>query len=207
MESCIDSKSRVQLLRLLGCVTAVCVEDSLIESIPLKLKSNDVSVGERILDQDIPVIPVPVPIVIVTRDFNDLSSSITTATATAGVPLSVSSSVSGVSTGGSSSSGSGNSGNHSNNHPSAVPVRAVVSTPWTREDVTRSLPWMTWRGVVLCSVVDQSISDSNINNIHHSTTTDSSPSSSSVSLPSASTPSSSSSSSSSDIVIDRKSVV
>ena len=128
MESCIDSKSRIQLLRLLGCLTAVCVEDSLIDSIPLRLKSNDVTVGERILDQDIPVIPVPVPIVTVTRDFNDLSSSISTSTSTAtfGVPLSVSSSVSGVSAG--SGSSGNNTGNNSGNHSSSsvVPVRAVV---------------------------------------------------------------------------------
>ena len=154
LESCIDPRSALQLLRLLGCVTAVCVEDWLLDGLSLPHTSP-------------PLVTTSKPLIVASNTSIGNTSSIASSSSVQDInDLDVSGTVLGQL-----------------DTPVITPTSDFIIVPkniasdagsavsstahiWGRDDILGSLPWLRWRGVALTPVCEdlssQSQSQSNV---------------------------------------------
>ena len=158
LESCIDPRSALQLLRLLGCVTAVCVEDWLLDGLslphtspplgttskPLTLASNTSTVNTSIVASSSTI-----------QDINDLDANGT-------VPSQLDTP---VITPTPTSDFINAPKSAKSDAASAASAASSTAHMWGRDDILSSLPWLRWRGVALTPVSvceDLSLSQPNV---------------------------------------------
>lgn len=154
LESCIDPRSALQLLRLLGCVTAVCVEDLLLDGWSLPHTSPPLGAASKPLTLASNTSIVNTSIVATSSSVQDIDD------------LDVNGSMPGqldtpVITPTPASDFINAPKNATSDAASAASSTAHI---WVRDDILSSLPWLRWRGVALAPVsVCEDLSQSQAN--------------------------------------------